>query len=233
MPKKKGRSVPSRRIKELRARVDRNRSYTIEEAVDLIKSAPRRCKFDESVDLAVKLNLDTKQADQLVRGSYSLPKGTGKTVRVIAFCEGNLADEARQAGAVEAGGEELAKRVGDGWMDFDVAVAHPATMRYVSRLGRVLGPKGLMPSVKSGSVSADIVKAVSEFKAGKLEFRNDSFGNVHVTVGKVSFSPEDLIANIRAFVNHILSIRPAAVKGIYMERAAVSTTMGPGIKLAV
>lgn len=136
--------------------------------------------------MAIKLDIDTKQADQLVRGSFSLPKGTGKTMRVICFADGAQAEAARNAGAIEVGGEELAKKVEGGWLDFDVAVAHPATMRYVGRLGKVLGPKGLMPSPKSGTVTADVAKAVQEFKAGKIEFRNDAFGNIHVVVGKLS-----------------------------------------------
>ncbi|MCX7806555.1 MAG: 50S ribosomal protein L1 [Planctomycetota bacterium] len=233
MPKRKGRRVVSKRVRNLAKLVDPDRSYTVDEAIDLIKSCPYKCKFDESVDLAIKLNLDTKQADQLVRGAFSLPKGTGKTMRVVAFCEGSLVEEALKAGALAAGGEDLAKKVADGWMDFDVAVAHPASMRYVSRLGKVLGPKGLMPSAKTGSVTPDIAKAVAEFKAGKVEFRNDQYGNVHVTVGKVSFPREDLIENVRAFISHILAIRPPAVKGTYIQKVSISTTMGPGIRLAV
>ncbi len=233
MPKRRGRRVVSKRAKNFAKLVDPDRSYALEEAIDLIKNSPYKCKFDESVDLAIKLNLDTKQADQLVRGAFSLPKGTGKTVRVIAFCEGSQVEAALKAGAVAAGGEDLAKKVADGWLEFDVAVAHPASMRYVSRLGKVLGPKGLMPSAKTGSVTPEIAKAVAEFKAGKVEFRNDQYGNVHVTVGKVSFSREDLIENVRAFVSHILAIRPPAVKGAYLEKASISTTMGPGIRLAL
>lgn len=233
MPREKGQYRQSRRYKEVSARADRNKSYTIAEAVAFFKSAPRTCKFNESVDLAVKLDIDTKQADQLVRGSFSLPKGTGKTMRVICFAEGALAEAARGAGAVEAGGEELAKKVEGGWLDFDVAVAHPATMRYVGRLGKVLGPKGLMPSPKSGTVTPDVAKAVQEFRAGKIEFRNDSFGNVHVTVGKLSFPNADLEANVRAMLDHLLAIRPQTVKGQYVRKATLTTTMGPGLRLAL
>lgn len=233
MPREKGHYQPSRRYRELASKVDPNKTYTLPEAIALLRSAQKKCKFDESVDLAIKLDIDTKQADQLVRGSFSLPKGTGKTMRVICFADGALAEAARAAGAVEAGGEDLAKKVEGGWLAFDVAVAHPATMRYVGRLGKVLGPKGLMPSPKSGTVTPDVAKAVQEFKAGKIEFRNDSFGNVHVAVGKLSFSNEDLQANVRAMLDHILAIRPQTVKGQYLRKATLTSTMGPGIKLAL
>jgi large subunit ribosomal protein L1 len=233
MPRKRGTYTPSRRYRELAGKVDPVKSYTLPEAIAVLKSAQKKCKFDESVDLAVKLDIDTKQADQLVRGSFSLPKGTGKSLRVICFAEGALADTARAVGAIEAGGEELAKKVDGGWLDFDVAIAHPATMRYVGRLGKVLGPKGLMPSPKSGTVTPDVAKAVQEFKAGKIEFRNDSFGNVHVTVGKLSFAAADLEANVRAMLDHIIAMRPQAVKGLYMRRATLTSTMGPGLRLAL
>jgi len=232
MPRKRGIYKPSRRYKEAVSKVDATKAYSIDEAVAILKSV-KKCKFDETVDLAIKLDIDSKQADQLVRGSFSLPKGTGKTLRVICFAEGAMAEVARKAGAVEAGGEELAKRVEGGWLDFDVAVAHPATMRYVGRLGKVLGPKGLMPSPKSGTVTPDVAKAVQEFKAGKIEFRNDSFGNVHIAVGKLSFSKEDLAVNIKAMVDHIISIRPSAVKGHYLRKATLTSTMGPGLRLAI
>jgi large subunit ribosomal protein L1 len=233
MPRKRGTYKPSRRYRELAAKVTPDKAYAIPEAVAILKSGAKKTKFDESVDLAIKLDIDTKQADQLVRGSFSLPKGTGKTMRVICFADGALAEAAKKAGAVEAGGEELAKRVEGGWLDFDVAIAHPATMRYVGRLGKVLGPKGLMPSPKSGTVTTDVAKAVTEFAAGKIEFRNDSFGNIHVTVGKLSFKPEDLEANIRAMVDHVLSLRPSTVKGNYFRKASLTSTMGPGVRLAI
>src|SRR4051812_13666895 len=198
MPRKTGVYKPSRRFRELAGKVDPVKTYSIADAVNILKSGTKKCKFDESVDLAIKLDIDTKQADQLVRGSFSLPKGTGKTMRVICFADGAMAEAARKAGALEAGGEDLAKKVEGGWLDFDVAIAHPATMRYVGRLGKVLGPKGLMPSPKSGTVTTDVAKAVTEFKAGKIEFRNDSFGNVHVAVGKLSFANGDIEANVKA-----------------------------------
>ena len=233
MPRKTGTYKPSRRFRELAAKVDVVKSYSIDEAVTLLKSAQKKTKFDESVDLAIKLDIDTKQADQLVRGSFSLPKGTGKILRVICFADGPNAEAARKAGALEAGGEELAKKVEGGWLDFDVAIAHPATMRYVGRLGKVLGPKGLMPSPKSGTVTTDVAKAVTEFRAGKIEFRNDTFGNVHVVVGKLSFSKEDLHANIKAMLEHVISMRPQAVKGNYFRKATLTSTMGPGIRIAL
>ncbi|MCW8132715.1 MAG: 50S ribosomal protein L1 [Planctomycetota bacterium] len=233
MPREKGHYRPSRRFRELTVKVEKNKTYSIEEAVTILKSGSKKCKFDETVEVAIKLGIDTKQADQLVRGSVSLPKGTGKAMRVICFADGALAAQCKEAGAVEAGGEDLAKRVNDGWLDFDVAIAHPASMRYVGRLGKVLGPKGLMPSPKSGTVTPDVVKAVQEFKAGKIEYRNDSFGNVHVPVGKLSFAKEDLALNIKAMVDHIASVRPHSVKGIYMQKVHVSSTMGPGLRLAM
>lgn len=233
MPRKRGTYKPSRRYREVAAKVTPDKSYSLTEAITILKSGAKKTKFDESVDLAIKLDIDTKQADQLVRGSFSLPKGTGKTLRVICFAEGAIAEAARKAGATEAGGEDLAKRVEAGWLDFDVAIAHPATMRYVGRLGKVLGPKGLMPSPKSGTVTTDVAKAVQEFAAGKIEFRNDSFGNIHVTVGKLSFKPEDLEANVKAMIDHVIALRPATVKGNYFRKASLTSTMGPGIRLAV
>jgi len=233
MPRKRGTYKPSRRYREVAAKVTPDKSYSLTEAITILKSGAKKTKFDESVDLAIKLDIDTKQADQLVRGSFSLPKGTGKTLRVICFAEGAIAEAARKAGATEAGGEDLAKRVEAGWLDFDVAIAHPATMRYVGRLGKVLGPKGLMPSPKSGTVTTDVAKAVQEFAAGKIEFRNDSFGNIHVTVGKLSFKPEDLEANVKAMIDHVIALRPATVKGNYFRKASLTSTMGPGVRLAV
>jgi large subunit ribosomal protein L1 len=232
MPRKKGRYRPSRRYRELAAKVEKGKAYSIEDALVILKSG-KRLKFDESVDLSFKLGIDPKQADQLVRGSISLPKSTGAAKRVICFAEGAAAEEARKSGAVEVGGEDLAKKISEGWLDFDVAIAHPATMRFVGRLGKVLGPKGLMPTPKTGTVTPDVGKAVAEFRAGKIEYRNDSFGNVHVSIGKLSFSPEDLTANIRAMLDHILAIRPQAVKGVYLQKVHVSSTMGPGLRLAL
>ena len=223
----------SRRYMQMIATVDRTKRYSVKDAVASLQAAQPRAKFDESVDLALKLAIDTKQADQMVRGSFALPNGTGKSQRVIAFCEGEVAREAIAAGAIEAGGEELVKKVQGGWMDFDVAIAHPSMMRLISPLGRILGPQGKMPSPKSGTVVQDVVRAVREFQGGRVEFRADAFGNIHVPVGRISWPAEKLVENIQAFLDHILSIRPPSVKGVFLQRAAVSTTMGPGLRLAV
>jgi large subunit ribosomal protein L1 len=222
----------SKSYKAIENQVDPKQRYSVAEAVDFL-AIFKRAKFDETVELSVKLDIDAKQADQLVRGSYSLPNGTGKSVKVIAFAEGAMADEAKAAGAIEAGAEDLVKKITDGWMDFDVAIAHPAMMRHVGKLGRLLGPQGKMPSPKSGTVTPDVLTAVKEFQGGKIEFRNDQQGSIQVPVGKASFSKEDLIENIESFLNHILSVRPSAVRGIYLDRAAVSLTMSPGVRLAV
>lgn len=221
-----------KRYQALAARVDPNQRHNVDEAVALLGQL-KSAKFDETVEVALKLAIDPKQADQLVRGSYSLPKGTGKDVRIVAFCEGPEADGAREAGAREVGGEDLVKKIQGGWMDFDVAIAHPAMMRHVGKLGRLLGPQGKMPSPKSGTVTPNVAQAVGEFRAGKIEYRNDSFGNVNVPVGKISFEKADLVENIEGFIQHILAVRPAAVKGTYLAKAAVSLTMSPGIRLAI
>ena len=222
----------SKRYREAVKDLDPKRNYEVAEAVGLLKDRSR-VRFDESFELAVKLNIDPKQADQMVRGTFSLPKGTGKSVRVVAFAEGQAAEEAKAAGASEVGGEELAKKVEGGWTDFDVAVAHPKMMRVVGKLGRILGPQGKMPSPKSGTVTAEVGKAVKEFLGGKIEFRNDQYGNIHVLVGKASFQQEDLIENVRAMIDYLQSVRPSAVKGVYMSKAVLSTTMGPGLRLTV
>ncbi len=223
----------SRRYKEMIATVDVKKRYSVREAVEALLAVKPKPKFDEAFEIALKLGINTKQADQMVRGSFALPHGTGKTQRVIAFCEGATADEAKAAGAVEAGGEELVKKIQDGWMDFDLAIAHPSLMRVVARLGRQLGPQGKMPSPKNGTVTPDIITAVKEFQGGRIEYRADEFGNIHVAAGRASWDADKLTENIQAFLDHMQSVRPATVKGIYMERAALSTTMGPGLKLAV
>jgi large subunit ribosomal protein L1 len=222
----------SKRYEEAAKKVDRVRRYDIDEAVALLKEFPV-AKFKETVEVAMNLGIDTKQSDQQVRGSVSLPNGIGKNVRVIAFCEGALAEEAIAAGAIEAGGEELTKKIQGGWMDFDVAIADPKMMRYVGQLGRVLGPQGKMPSPKSGTVTPDVVSAVKEFGAGRIEFRADSTGNIHAPVGQMDFDADKLAENMRAFVAHIESVRPPAVKGHYINTVTVSSTMGPGIRVAI
>jgi len=222
----------SKRYREAAEKVDRTRRYTVAEAVALLKNLPH-AKFNETVEVALRLGIDPKQSDQMVRGSVSLPKGIGKDVRVIAFCEGPQADAAKEAGATEVGGEELAKKIQEGWMDFDVAIAAPDMMRHVGKLGRVLGPQGKMPSPKSGTVTADVAGAVTEFRAGKIEYRADSSGNVHAPVGRLDFEASDLEVNIDAFLAHIRHVRPTAVKGTFLLGGSVTSTMGPGIRLAV
>lgn len=197
------------------------------------KGAKKVKGFDQTVELVLHLGIDPKQADQMIRGAVSLPKGIGATKRVIAFCPDDMAETAKAAGAVEAGADELIKKVADGWTDFDVAVAHPAVMGKVGKLGRVLGPQGKMPSPKSGTVTPELEKAIKEYSAGKLEYRNDAGGNVHAIVGKVSFSPEDLQANIEAFIDHIRRSKPATSKGQYIKKVSVSATMTPGLTLDV
>jgi len=217
----------SKRYRTAAARVDRTRLYEPGEALALLQGLPG-AKFDETVEVAVNLGIDPKKSDQLVRGAVSLPKGLGKTVRVIVFAEGERAEGARQAGADEVGAAELAERIAGGWMDFDIVIASPDMMKHVGKLGKVLGPQGKMPSPKSGTVTPDVSQAVREFKAGKVEFRTDAGGNVHAPVGKRSFKTEDLEVNLRAFLDHLASLRPAAVKGQFVRRVSVSTSMGPG-----
>ncbi len=189
-------------------------------------------KFDQSVELCMHLGIDPKQADQMIRGSLSLPHGIGATKRVIAFCSPDKVDDAKAAGATEAGGEELVKKIEDGWMEFDVAIAEPAMMRVVSKLGRTLGPKGLMPSPKSGTVTPKVAEAVKEYAAGKVEFRNDSGGNVHAVIGKFSFTADKLTDNAKAFIDHIHRIKPSAAKGHYVKKISVSATMTPSVLVA-
>lgn len=222
----------SKRYTKAREALDTNKLYPLDEAIQLIKAQPPT-KFDETIDIAISTGLDPKKADQALRGTISLPKGTGKTLRVIAFCSPDQVEPAKQAGAVEAGGEELVQKVADGWLDFDVAVAATPMMRLVGKLGRTLGPKGLMPSPKSGTVTDDVPKAVAEFAAGKIEYRLDAGGVVHAPVGKKSFAPTDLSANIQALIDQIQRSKPSSVKGKYIRNICLSSTMGPGVKLAV
>lgn len=202
------------------------------EAVNVLKQfAP--AKFDQMVELGVWLGIDPKQSDQQVRGSISLPHGIGKTKRVVAFCDGEQAKAALDAGAVEAGGDELIQKIQSGWTDFDVAVSAPTMMRKVSRLGRILGPAGKMPSPKAGTVVEDVVGAVREYSAGKIEFRNDEGGNLHVPVGKLSFATERLAENVEAFLARVRAMRPVASKGQYIRKACLSATMTPAVVLAL
>jgi large subunit ribosomal protein L1 len=205
---------------------------SLAEAVEKIKSF-KSVKFDQSIECVLHLGIDTKQTDQLIRGSLSLPHGIGKQKKVIAFCEDKDIEAARAAGAIEAGCDELIKKVADGWMDFDVAIASPKVMGKVGKLGRVLGPQGKMPSPKNGSVTVDVATAVAEFAAGKIEFKNDAGGNVHVVVGKQSFETEKLVGNIEAFLSHIRKIKPVTTKGTYIKKMCISATMSPSITVSI
>jgi len=204
---------------------------TLDQAIEVVQSFDR-AKFEETVEVHMHLGIDPKQADQLVRGSIVLPHGIGKSQRVVVFAKGPAAEAAKEAGADEVGQEDLAKRIQEGWLDFDVCIASPDMMGVVGPLGRVLGPRGLMPSPRAGTVTPDVAKAVQEYKAGKVEFRNDGGGNVHVVVGRVGFTPEQLRENIEAFVNHSHSIKPTAAKGTYVKSVTVCLTMSPGVAVA-
>ncbi len=211
-------------------KVDRSQRYALEDSLKLVKETAR-AKFDETVDLAIRLGVDPRQADQNIRGTVALPHGMGKAVRVLAFAKGEKEREAQEAGADFVGGDELIKKISDGWLDFDKAVATPDMMAAVGRIGKILGPRGLMPNPKTGTVSLDIGKAVKEIKAGKLEFRVDKAGIVHVPVGRASFSPEQLLDNARMVLLTVLRAKPASAKGNYVKGVTVATTMGPGIKI--
>ncbi len=206
-------------------------SVGLAQAVEILKSF--KTKFDQSVECVMQLGIDPKQADQMIRGSISLPHGIGKQKKVIAFCEDSDIEAAKNAGAVDAGTDELVKKVTDGWTDFDVAIASPKVMGKVGKLGRILGPQGKMPSPKNGTITNDVVTAVSEFAAGKIEFRNDAGGNVHAVVGKQSFDNNKLQENIEAFISHIKKMKPTSAKGVYIKKVCVSATMSPSIALNI
>jgi large subunit ribosomal protein L1 len=211
-------------------KVDRDRLYSPREAIEVLKSLPDS-KFDETVELNLRLGVDPRKADQMVRGALSLPKGTGKTARVVVFAKGEKASEARDAGADEVGDDDLAQRIQDGWLDFDAAVASPDMMPVVGKLGRVLGPRGLMPNPKSGTVTDDVAKAVRDIKGGMVEYRTDRHGNLHLVIGKKSFPASDLIENYAAVLDEIIRAKPAAAKGRYLKSITISPTMGPGIRI--
>lgn len=212
--------------------VDRTALYDPDESVELVKKTAR-ANFDETIEVSVKLNVNPRHADQQVRGAVVLPHGTGQTVRVLVFAKGDKAKEAESAGADFVGAEELAQKIEqENWLDFDVCVATPDMMGVVGRLGRILGPRGLMPNPKSGTVTMDIAKAVEEIKAGKVEYRVDKSGIVHVPIGKASFSEQELLENLEVLMDEIIRARPAAIKGGYMKSVVISSTMGPGIKIS-
>jgi large subunit ribosomal protein L1 len=222
----------SKRYEKAASRVDRNRRYPLEEGIRTLVTGDGQAKFDETVELAVKLGVDPRQADQNVRGTVVLPHGTGKSVRVLVFAKGDKAKEATEAGADHVGADELAKKIQDEqWLDFDTAIATPDMMGAVGRLGKILGPRGLMPNPKVGTVTFEVGKAVREVKAGKVEFRVEKAGIVHVAIGKRSFGPDRLIENAHALLSSLLRAKPAAAKGNYVQSIAVSTTMGPGVRI--
>jgi large subunit ribosomal protein L1 len=221
-------AVMTKRFKAAEALVDRSKNYSIEEAMDIVAQSPA-AKFDESVDVSLRLGVDPKHADQMVRGAIVLPHGIGKAVRVAVFAKGEKEREAREAGADVVGSEDLVEKIQGGFMDFDSTIATPDLMGQVGRLGKVLGPRGLMPNPKLGTVTFDVGRAVREVKAGKVEFRVDKAGNVHVQVGKKSFPKEHLVANAMALLEAIVKAKPAASKGVYLRTVTLSTTMGPGI----
>jgi large subunit ribosomal protein L1 len=202
--------------------------YPLEEAVQILKKMPQT-KFDQSVELHLKLGIDSKQSDQNLRGAVSLPAGLGRTAKVVAFCSPEMVEGARSAGAIEAGSDDLVAKIQGGWMDFDVAVAHPQMMQKVAKLGRVLGPQGKMPTPKAGTVGPDVAKLVTEFAAGKLEYRSDAGGNVHAIIGKMSFTEKALVENALALVDHIRRVKPASAKGQFFQKVVLSATMMPGL----
>lgn len=225
-------AIHGKRYRQAEGLVDRAKAYTIDEAVGLLTQFPKT-KFDETVDLSFSLGVDPKHADQLVRGTVVLPHGTGKSVRVLVFSQGDKAKEAQSSGADYVGYKDLVDKIKTGWADFDVAIASPDTMGEVGKLGKMLGPKGLMPSPKAGTVTQDVAKAVKEVKAGRIEFKVDKDGNLHMRVGKLSFPKEKLLENINTAVESVISARPPAVKGQYIKNIAISATMSPGIRLDV
>lgn len=222
--------MPSKRYKEALKLLEPQKAYPLAEAVQVLKKFPR-AKFDESVDVAIKLSVDPKQSDQMVRGTVPLPHGSGKKVRILAFAEGNQAAAAKAAGAEHVGYKDLIAKIKGGWFDFDVAVATPETMQEVRKLGKELGPKGLMPNPKTGTVSEDLARAVKEVKAGRVEFKMDKNANVHVAVAKTSFEAGQILDNTRAVIEAIVKSRPASAKGAYLTSCILSSTMSPGVRV--
>jgi len=225
--------MPGKKLKAAAALIDRNKRYTVDEAVDLLKKVieTRKVRFDETVNIAINLGVDPKHADQMVRGAVVLPNGTGRSSRVAVFAKGDKAAEAQTAGADVVGAEDLQKRIEEGFLEFDTLIATPDMMGLVGKLGKLLGPRGLMPNPKVGTVTMDVTKAVREAKAGKVEFRAEKAGIVHAPVGKASFAPEKLKENVNTLLEVILKAKPSTSKGVYLKGAGLSTSMGPGIKL--
>lgn len=221
----------SKRYRDLETKASSPEPLPLEEAVKRLKQFGNT-KFDQTVEIHMRLGIDNTQADQIVRGSIVLPHGIGKTQRVVVFAKGDAAEAAKEAGADEVGQEDLAKKIKDGWLDFDACIASPDMMGVVGPLGKVLGPRGLMPSPRAKTVTPDVASAVREYKAGKVEFRNDKGGNVHAVVGKMSFDGDKLTENIQAFLDRIVSLRPAAIKGTYIKGVALAATMSPSVRVA-
>ena len=225
--------MPSKRYKKALEQVDSKKTYPLKSAVETLAKFPK-AKFNETVDIAFRLGVDPRQSDQMVRGTVPLPHGSGKTVRVLVFAKsGPAADAAKAAGAEYVGFEDMIKKCQDGWTDFDVAVATPEAMADVRKLGKVLGPRGLMPNPKTGTVTEDTAKAVREVKAGRVEFKVDKAGNIHVVVGKISFAPEQLEENARSVIEAVQKARPHSVKGVYMRSCTLSGTMSPPVRVDV
>jgi large subunit ribosomal protein L1 len=220
----------SKRNREIAKMVEPLKVYSIKEAIDILKKCPP-VKFDQSMDISLRMGVDPRRSDQLVRGTVSLPNGTGKSLRIIVFAKGDKVKEALDAGADYAGHEELLEKVNGGWTDFDAVIATPELMRDVGKLGKVLGPRGLMPTPKSGTVTTDIARAVKELKAGKIEFKLDKHGVINCLIGKISFALDQLVENATALIQAIQKAKPAAAKGQYVKSAVVSSTMGPGLKI--
>ena len=222
-----------KKYSEALAKVEKGKLYTKEEAMKLVKETAVS-SFDSTVEVAVRLNLDTKKADQQLRGAIVLPHGTGKTKKVLVIARGENATKAKEAGADFVGDVDMLEKIEkENWFGFDVMIATPDMMPLLGKLGKVLGPKGLMPNPKTGTVTVDVVKAIDEVKAGRVEYRTDSFGNVHSVIGKASFTEEQLVENLDAFISVLLKVKPATVKGDYMKNVSVTTTMGPGIKISL
>jgi len=219
-----------KKYREAKNKIDRTKRYTLEEALQLLPTTSY-ARFDEGIDVAIRLGVDIKKSEQMVRGTVILPHGTGKKVKILVFAQGEKEKEAREAGTDFVGGEELVEKILQGWLEFDKAIATPDMMKVVSKLGKVLGPRGLMPNPKVGTVTFDVGKAVQDLKAGKVEFKADKAGNLHISVGKVSFGQEKLRENILTLLDAVIKAKPASSKGTYVKGLAISTTMGPGIKV--
>jgi len=211
---------------------DKNNMYPLDKAINLVKELSY-VKFDESIDIAVRLNVDPRHADQMIRGTVILPHGTGKTVKILVFAKGEKVTEAQQAGADFVGLEEIIEKIKDGWLEFDVAIATPDVMSLVGRLGKILGPRGLMPNPKVGTVTNDVVKAVKESKAGKIQYRVDKAGNIHAPIGKVSFELDKIEGNAHSIIDSLIQAKPSTIKGQYIKNISISSTMGPGIKVDI